>query len=62
MAELFASFEVNREPRWPVISKLLAGSLAVHLLALAGVVFVPGVRDAFNLASLITVPRFVDKP
>ncbi len=32
MAELFANFEVNREPRWPVISKLLAGSLALHVL------------------------------
>jgi hypothetical protein len=62
MAELFANFEVNREPRWPVISKLLAGSLAVHLLAVACVVFVPGVRGAFNLASLITDTRFVDKP
>jgi len=62
MAELFANFEVNREPRWPVISKLLAGSLAVHLLAVAGVVFVPSVRDAFNLVSLINDTRFVDKP
>src|SRR5882672_1483877 len=61
MAELFANFEVNRAPRWPVISKLLAGSLAVHLLAVACVVFVPGVRDAFNLASLIADTRFVDK-
>jgi hypothetical protein len=62
MAELFAKFEVNHEPRWPVISKLLAGSLAVHLLVLAGVLFIPGVRDAFNLASLIADTKFVDKP
>jgi hypothetical protein len=61
MAELFANFEVNREPRWPIISKLLAGSLAVHVLAAACVLFVPGVRDAFNLASLISDTRFVDK-
>lgn len=61
MAELFANFEVNREPRWPIISKLLVGSLAVHLLAAACVLFVPGVRDAFNLASLISDTRFVDK-
>jgi hypothetical protein len=62
MAELFASFEVNRESRWPIISKLLAGSLALHVLAAAFVLFVPGVRDAFNLASLIGDTRFVDKP
>jgi hypothetical protein len=62
MAELFANFEVNRESRWPIISKLLAGSLALHVLAAAFVLFVPGVRDAFNLASLIGDTRFVDKP
>lgn len=62
MAELFAKFEVNRELRWPVISKLLAGSLAAHLVAVACVLFIPGVRDAFNLASLITNTKFVDKP
>ena len=62
MAELFADFEVNRESRRPIISKLLAGSLTAHLLAAACVLFVPGVRDAFNLASLISDTRFVDKP
>src|SRR6266498_4141763 len=61
MAELFANFEVNREPRWPIVSKLLVGSLAAHALAAACVLFVPGVRDAFNLASLISETRFVDK-
>jgi len=62
MSELFATFEVNREPRWPIISKLLAGSLAAHVLFAAGVLYIPGVRNAFNLASLIADARFVDKP
>lgn len=62
MARLFADFEVNKEPRWPVISKMLAASLAVHLLAVACVMYIPGVRDAFNLASLIADTKFVDKP
>jgi hypothetical protein len=62
MAELFAKFEVNQESRWQVIAKLLAGSLAVHMLAVACVLFIPGVRDAFNLASLIAGTKFVDKP
>lgn len=61
MAEIFANVEVNRELRWPVISKLLAGSLAAHLLILACVIYIPGVRNAFNLASLIADTRFVDK-
>jgi hypothetical protein len=62
MSELFANFEINKDPRWPVISKLLAGSLAGHMLFVAGVLYIPGVRDAFNLASLIADTRFVDKP
>lgn len=62
MAELFAKFEVNQEPRWPIISKLLAGSLVFHALVLICVLFVPGVRDAFNLASLISKTKFVEKP
>ena len=62
MSELFANFEINKEPRWPVISKLLAGSLVLHVLLAASVVYVPGLRAAFNLASLIADTRFVDKP
>jgi hypothetical protein len=62
MAELFADFEVNREPRWPVISRLLAGSIGVHLLAVMCVLYIPGVRDAFNIASLIAGTNFVDRP
>ena len=61
MSELFANFEVNKEARWPIISKLLVGSVAVHLLLLSCVVYIPGVRDAFNLASLIADTSFVDK-
>ena len=61
MSELFANFEINREPRWPLILKLLAGSLVLHSLTAASVVFIPGVRDAFNLASLIADTRFVEK-
>jgi hypothetical protein len=62
MAELFTKFEVNQEPQWPIISKLLAGSLAFHALVITCVLFIPGVRDAFNLASLISNTKFVEKP
>lgn len=61
MAELFANFEVNREPKWPVLSRLLAGSVALHLLAVICVLYIPGVRDAFNIASLIAGTKYVDK-
>ena len=61
MAQLFANFEVNRELRWPIVSKLLVGSLALHLMFVACVLYIPGVRDAFNLASLIAGTSFVDR-
>lgn len=61
MAELFRNFEVNRDPRWQVILKLFGGSLVAHLLALACVAYIPGVRDAFNIAVLFTDTSFVEK-
>lgn len=61
MAELFANFEVGKQPRWPIVSKLLAGSLMMHISLAACVLYVPGLRSAFNLASLISGTRFVDK-
>lgn len=62
MAELFSNFEVNRELRWALILRLLGASFAAHMLALACVVYIPGLRDAFNIAALIADTTFVDKP
>ena len=62
MAELFADFEVNQGRWWPTVSKLLGGSLAVHLLAVVCLLYIPGVRDAFNIAILLTDTTFVDRP
>jgi len=61
MAELFKNFEVNNERRWPIICWLLEGSLALHLVFLAGVLYVPGLRDAFNIAALMSDTTFVDR-
>jgi hypothetical protein len=62
MAELFENVEVNREPRWPILAKLTAGSLVLHLVLLWSAVYVPAVRDAFNIVSLIANTRIVEKP
>src|SRR6267142_4441539 len=62
MAELFANIEVNGDPRWPVLLRLSAASLVLHLMFLASVVYVPALRDAFNIASLIAQTSIVDKP
>ena len=62
MAELFERFEVNREPRWQVLTRLIGASLVLHFACLWIVVYVPAVRDTVNIAALIASTRFVDKP
>lgn len=62
MADLFTNFEVNRDPRWQILLRLLGGSLAVHFLLVVCVLYIPGVRDAFNIAALIRDTSFVDRP
>lgn len=61
MAELFENAEINREPHWQIMSKLAAGSLALHVTALACLIYVPAVRDAFNIAALLSDTGYVDK-
>ena len=61
MAELFERFEVNRDPRWHVLLKLVVASLVVHLALVWSVIYVPALRDTVNLAALIANTKFVDK-
>jgi hypothetical protein len=61
MPELFANFEVNKAPRWPILMRLTGGSILLHLGLLWMVVYVPAFRDALNVAALIANTRFVDK-
>jgi len=62
MSELFERFEVDRVPRWPILLRLVGASLALHIAVLACVVYVPAVREAFNIAALLSQTGFVDKP
>jgi hypothetical protein len=62
MAELFANFEVNRDQPWRTLLQLCGASLAFHLVVLGGLIYVPAVRDALNIAALIGNTGFVDKP
>ena len=59
--ELFEHFEVNRDPRWIVLTKLIGASLVVHLVFLWLVVYVPAFRDTLNIAALIANTKFVDR-
>ena len=59
---LFDHFEVNREPFWPRIVWLVAGSGAWHFVLIACIVLIPPVRDAFAITALFAGAGFVDRP
>ncbi len=59
---LFERFEVNPEPFWPIISRLLGGSIVLHVVLAAGIFFIPPVRDALAVAVMFRGAGFVDRP
>jgi hypothetical protein len=61
MSELFEKFEVNREPRWHVLTKLVGASLVLHLVFVWMVIYVPAFRDTLNIAALIASTKFVER-
>ena len=61
MKELFERFEVNREPRWQILSRLAMVSLLFHAGVLATVLYVPGLRDSFSIAELMANTNYVDR-
>jgi len=61
-AELFESFEVNREPFWPRVRWLLAGSIVWHLFAIFVIVMVPQVRNTLAIATIFSDSSIVDRP
>jgi len=58
---LFDNFEVNREPFWPRILWLVAGSGAWHAVLVACIILIPAVRDALSIATLFSGAGFVDR-
>jgi hypothetical protein len=61
MAELFDRFEVDRVPRWPLMSRLLALSLVLHGLFLVAVVYMPSVRGLLYVAGSVSGIEFVSE-
>ncbi len=59
---LFDHFEVNREPFWSKIARLLGGSVVLHAALVACVIFIPPVRDALSVAVMFSGAGFVDRP
>ncbi len=62
MTELFSNFEVNWERRGPLVLKLVAWSVMIHVLSIACLWYVPGVRDFLSIVGLVKDTTFVDKP
>lgn len=60
MAELFDHYEINRAPRWPRVARTLAGSMAVHLLLVAAVIYVPALQSVLRAAGTVAGFEFVD--
>jgi outer membrane biosynthesis protein TonB len=58
---LFENFEVNATPFWPKVSRLIGGSIVLHLVLVACVVFIPPVRDALSIAAMFSDVGFVDR-
>ena len=58
---LFDNFEVNREPFWPRISWLIAGSGAWHGVLIAVIILIPPVRDALSISAMFSGATFVDR-
>jgi len=61
MTELFEKFEVNRDPRWQILTKLAGASLVLHLVFVWMVIYVPAFRDTLNIAALVANTKIVDK-
>ncbi|HEY0170935.1 MAG TPA: hypothetical protein VGB98_07925 [Pyrinomonadaceae bacterium] len=59
MSQLFATFEVNRVPRWPLMSRLVALSVVLHGVFLVAIIYVPALRGMLQLASSMSGIEFV---
>jgi hypothetical protein len=61
VAELFTNFEINATPRWRRLLRLTGLSLVFHGAIIACLVFVPALRDALNIARLVSGAEYVDE-
>jgi hypothetical protein len=61
MAELFQRVEINRVPRWPLMTRLLALSVVAHGLFLVAVVYVPTLRSLLYVAGSMSGIKLVSE-
>src|SRR5438477_9076807 len=61
MAELFDRFGVDRVPRWPLLSRLLALSVVLHGLLIVTLAYVPTLRSILHVAGAASGLKFVSE-
>jgi hypothetical protein len=61
VAELFQNYEINRSPWWEGVWRVAAGSVGLHAIMVAAVLYVPGFREAFNIARVFSGAKYVDE-
>jgi hypothetical protein len=61
MAELFDRFAVDRVPRWPLLSRLMALSVVLHGLFFVVVAYVPTVQSIFHVAGSWAGVKMVER-
>ena len=61
MAELFEDFGVDRAPRGARLRRALTGSLLLHALFVASVLYVPQVQEMFHIASIFSGAEYVNE-
>jgi hypothetical protein len=61
MAELFQRVDVERVPRWPLLSRLFALSIVLHGLLLVALMYVPQARSLALVAGQLSGIEFVSE-
>ncbi|HEV2864799.1 MAG TPA: hypothetical protein VGX48_27640 [Pyrinomonadaceae bacterium] len=61
MAELFERFEVDRVPRWPLLSRLVALSVVLHGAFFVAAAYVPTLRSLLSVAGTMSGFKIVSE-
>ena len=61
MKEIFAEYEINRDPRWQHLSRWIVASFALHTAMVACVVYIPAVRNMLEIAGMFSGADYVNE-
>ena len=61
VAEIFQNYELHKLPWWRRVWRIAAGSVVLHIILVALVLYVPALREALNIAGAFSDAKYVDK-